>query len=349
MKRVGRQGLYNNIVTEELWEKVNKENKILLQDFCDYKRSSDKSPSTIHQYESVLRVFFVWNLKNNDNKFFVDIKKREFIRFFNYMVTELKSSPNRIINVRATLSSLSNYIEDILDEEYEGYRNVILKIETVAKEPVRQKTVMTAEQVQSCLDKLVAEKKYQVACYLALAVASGARKAELLRFKCDYFKDENSVFGCMYKTPEEIKTKGRGSRGKMLHKYTFVKQFKPYFDLWMKYRKENNIESEWLFVIERDGIYSQAAICNADIWARTIERYMGVPFYSHACRHYFTTALRASGLPDKVTQKIIGWSENGAGAMLALYDDADVEDSFGDYFDENGVRTDLKKTKLSDL
>lgn len=346
---MGRQGLYNNIVTEELWEKVNKENKVLLQDFCDYKRSSDKSLGTIHQYESVLRVFFVWNLQNNDNKFFVDIKKREFIRFFNYMVTELKSSPNRIINVRATLSSLSNYIEDILDEEYEGYRNVVLKIETVAKEPVRQKTVMTAEQVQSCLDKLVAEKKYQIACYLALAVASGARKAELLRFKCDYFKDENIVFGCMYKTSEEIKTKGRGSRGKMLYKYTFVKQFKPYFDLWMKYRKENNIESEWLFVINREDGYGQAAVCNANTWAKTIEKYMGVPFYSHACRHYFVTTLRASGLPDKVTQKIIGWSESGAGAMLAIYDDADVEDSFGDYFDENGVRADLKKTRLSDL
>lgn len=342
---MGRQGLYNAIVTEELWEKVNKENKLLLKDFCDYKRSSDKSPATIHQYESVLRVFFVWNLQNNDNKFFVDVKKREFIRFFNYMVTELKSSPNRIINVRATLSSLSNYIEDILDEEYEGYRNVILKIETVAKEPVRQKTVMSAEQVQNCLDKLVAEKKYQIACYLALAVASGARKAELLRFKCDYFKDENIVFGCMYKTPEEIKTKGRGSRGKMLHKYTFVKQFKPYFDLWMNYRKENNIESEWLFVIKREDGYGQAAVCNANTWAHTIEKYMGIPFYSHACRHYWCTELKRQGLPDDVIKELQGWSSD----MVSCYSDVSIDETLEKYFDEDGVRTDLKKTKLSDL
>lgn len=342
---MGRQGLYNNIVTEELWEKVNKENKLLLQDFCDYKRSSDKSPGTIHQYESVLRVFFVWNLQNNNNKFFVDIKKREFIRFFNYMVTELKSSPNRIINVRAILSSLSNYIEDILDEEYEGYRNVVLKIETVAKEPVRQKTIMTTEQVQSCLDKLVAEKKYQIACYLALAVASGARKAELLRFKCDYFKDEDIVFGCMYKTPEEIKTKGRGSRGKMLYKYTFVKQFKPYFDLWMKYRKENNIESEWLFVIKREDGYGQAAVCNANTWAHTIEKYMGVPFYSHACRHYWCTELKRQGLPDDVIKELQGWSSD----MVSCYSDVSIDETLEKYFDEDGVRTDIKQTKLSDL
>ena len=190
---MGRKTAYNLIVTDDLWEKVNKENRQLLSDFIDYKRSSDKSPNTLYQYESILKVFFVWNLQNNNNKFFVDMKKREFIRFFNYMVTELRSSPNRIITVRATLSSLSNYIEDILDEEYEDFRNIVCKIETVAKEPVRKKTVMSQEDVDSCLEKLIKDGKYQIACYLALAVSSGARKAELLRFKCDYFKDEDII------------------------------------------------------------------------------------------------------------------------------------------------------------
>ena len=343
---MGRTTIYNTIVSDELWGNVNNENKILLNDFIDYKRSSDKSPNTLYQYESIIKLFFVWNLQNNNNKFFVDMKKREFIRFFNYMVVELKASPNRIITVRATLSSLSNYIEDILDEEYEGFRNIVSKIETVAKEPVRKKTIMSKEQVDNCLNKLVNDGRYQIACYFALAIASGARKSELLRFKCDYFNDENIVFGCMYKTPEEIKTKGRGSRGKMLYKYTFVKQFKPYFDLWMKYRKENNIESEWLFVINRENGYEQAEVHNADGWADVITKYMGCSFYFHSCRHYFTTTLRASGLPDKVIQRIIGWSSSD---LIDIYDDADIEDSFSDYFDENGVKLGIKQTKLSDL
>ena len=344
---MGRTTIYNSIVSDELWKEVNNENKILLRDFIDYKRSSDKSPNTLYQYESIIKLFFVWNLQNNENKFFVDMKKREFIRFFNYMVTELKASPNRIITVRATLSSLSNYIEDILDEEYEDFRNIVSKIETVSKTPVRTKTILTQEQVDACLKRLVEDEKYQIACYLALAISSGARKSELLRFKCDYFKDENIVFGCMYKTPEEIKTKGRGSRGKMLYKYTFVKQFKPYLDLWMKYRKENNIESEWLFVINRDSGYEQAEVHNADNWADVINRYMGFDvFYFHCCRHFFTTTLRASGLPDKVIQRIIGWSNS---ELIDIYDDNDIEDSFSDYFDENGVRSDIKTTKLSDI
>ena len=346
---MGRKTSYNLIVTDELWDKVDKENKQLLSDFIDYKRSSDKSPNTLYQYESILKVFFVWNLQNNNNKFFVDMKKREFIRFFNYMVTELKSSPNRIITVRATLSSLSNYIEDILDEEYEDFRNIVCKIETVAKEPIRKKTIMTQEDVNSCLEKLIKDEKYQIACYLALAVASGARKAELLRFKCDYFKDENIVFGCMYKTPEEIKTKGRGSRGKMLYKYTFVKQFKPYFDLWMNYRKENGIESEWLFVVKRENGYEKAEIHNADRWAETINKYMNFnSFYAHSCRHFWCTNLKKKGIPDEIISELQGWSSIEM-CSKAYYYDGTIDDTLAMYFDENGIKDDIKPTKLTDL
>lgn len=343
---MGRSTTYNNVVTEELWNQVNNENKILLADFIDYKRSSDKSPKTLYQYESVLRLFFVWCLQNNDNKFFVDMKKREFIRFFNYMVTDMKASPNRILTVRSIISSLSNYIENILDEEYEGYRNIVSKIETVTKDVVRKKTIMTQEQVSNCLDKLVEDGKYQIACYFALAIASGARKSELLRFKTEYFKDENIVFGCMYKTPEEIQTKGRGSRGKMLYKYTFVKQFKPYFDLWMKYRKDNDIDSEWLFCIKREDGYEQANVHNANAWANMISKYMGVDFYFHSCRHYWTTELKRQRLPDDVIKEIGGWSDTVL--ITTVYNDLDVTETLSDYFDENGVK-DIKQAKLSDL
>jgi integrase len=347
---MGRATVYNNIVTEDLWAKVNEENKILIKDFIDYKRSSDKSPNTLYQYESILRIFFVWNLQNNGNKFFVDMKKREFIRFFNYLVTDLKSSPNRISMVKSTLSSLSNYIEDILDDDYPEFRNIVTKIEIATKTPVRVKTVLTEEQVNTCLEKLVAEGKYQVACFFALATASGARKAELLRFKCDYFKDENIVFGCMYKTPEEVKTKGRGSRGKMLYKYTFVKQFKPYFEKWMEERKRLGIDSEWLFVVkDTNGEYKKAETSITDNWGKAVEKCMGngTPFYWHSCRHYWTTNLKRKNLPDAVIAELQGWQS--AGEMIALYSDLDITEVLDKYFDENGVREDIQSGKLTDV
>lgn len=343
---MGRTTSYNIIISPELWSKVSKQNKNLLDDFLAYKKSSDKSPNTIHQYFQVLRIFFVWNYSNNDNKFFVDIKKRDYVRFFNYLVTDLKSSPNRIITVKSILSSLCNYIENILDDEYPTYKNNVKNIETVAKQPVREKTIIEQKDLERLLKKLIKEKKFQTACYVALAAASGSRKSELLRFKCDYFKPENIVFGCLYKTPEKVVTKGKGSRGKLLYKYTFVNQFKPYFDLWMKEREKLGIDNEYLFVVKRDGKWEQASIHNANSWARMITQTTGIEFYFHSLRHLWTTELKRKNLPDMVIQQLQGWA---SADMINVYSDLDIEDVLGNYFDENGVKEDIKVAKLTDI
>lgn len=49
------------------------------------------------------------------------------------------NSPARVRRVKAALSSLSNYIENILDDEYEDFRPIIRKIENPQNTPVREK------------------------------------------------------------------------------------------------------------------------------------------------------------------------------------------------------------------
>jgi integrase len=321
------------------------ENKDLLDDFVSYKRSSDKSPQTIHQYYQMIRLFFCWNYSNNNNKSFIFLKKRDLVRFFSQAVEEWQWSPNRIHTVKSALSSLSNYIENILDDEYPDFRNIVQKIEVSVKQPVREKTVLTQEQIDECLKTLVFRKKYQTACYLALAVASGARKSELLRFKVDYFKDENIKFGCLYKTPEQIKTKGRSSKGKMLYKYVFKNDFKPYFDLWMEDRKKKGIESEWLFVVKNGNEYVQAKTGSADNWCKEISNIIGVTFYSHSARHALCTKLRAANLPDKIIQEFFGWSSL---ELINIYDDSSRDADFGKYFTEDGI-AEIEQTTVNDI
>ena len=344
---MGRGTVYNSIISDELCEQINNDNKRLLKDFLMYKKSSDKSEGTIYQYEQIIRIFFVWNLENNDNKFFVDIKKKDFIRFFSYVVVELKSSPNRTRMIRAVLSSLSNYIEDILDEDYPNYRNIVKKIETATKVPVREKTVLTEEEVETCLSKLLEDEKYQIACYMALAACSGARKSEILRFKVSYFDEANVIFGCLYQTPEKIMTKGRGSRGKMLVKYTLKNEFQVYLDAWLKERKEKGINSDWLFVRQEQGTgkYQKAEVHNADYMASVIEKYLTKPFYAHCLRHYYTSHLSRLGLPSEVIVELNGWS---SADMYNIYNDNSVMDKFAEYFNEDGIVTKEKKG-LSDL
>lgn len=331
---MGRSTVYNNIVTEELWSQVSKVNKELIEDFKEYKESADKSNATIYQYINSLKIFFVWNLQKNDNKSFADVKKKDLIKFSNYLIKELKSSPKRRSFMKSTLSSLSNYIEDVLtdeDERYENFRNITKVISISTSEAVRPKTIITVEEAERCLKSMVENGEYQMACFFALASYSGARKQELLRFKTDYFKDDYIVYNELYETPEMIKTKGRGSMGKMLHRYTFV-DFKYYYDLWMKERERLGIDCEYLFVIKKQTGHITATVSVANGWAKKIEeKYLFKPFYCHALRHFWTTTSIKKGIPLDLVQQLQGWSNAD---MVQLYNDVSLKDTMKDYFEK---------------
>lgn len=344
---MGRKIQHNNIVTEDLLTQCNPENIELGNDFLDYLRSIDRSPNTIDAYKHDLSIFWTYLLIHCNNKFFIDLTKRDISKYQSYCLTEYKWSPARMRRVKSTLSSLSNYVENMLDDEFEDFRPIIRKIENPANEKVFTKTVLEDDQLENLLNQLAENKKYDKACMLALAMNSGRRKSELPRFKVSYFDDENIIYGSLYKTPERVKTKGRGSRGKMLTLYVLSKPFKPYLDLWMNYRKENGIKSEWLFPKKVNGEYLDEPMDakTLDSWADTFSKMLNIDFYWHSLRHYFTTACSRSGLPDDVIQTLIGWNSLD---MVTLYKDIDADEQFGKYFSDGGIKK-VESTTLSDL
>ena len=182
---------------------------------------------------------------------------------------------------------------------------------------------------------------------LSLAMNNGRRKSELLRLKVSFFTDENVIYGSLYKSPETIKTKGRGSRGKQLTIYTLKNGFQPYLDMWLKYREENGITSEWLIPHKKAGEWtnSQLPITTMDSWAETFSNILGVPFYWHSLRHYFTTECSRSGLPDDVIKSLVGWESND---MVAIYKDIDADEQFEKYFSEDGIKK-VEAKSLSDM
>ena len=331
---MSRSTVYNSITSEESIAKILPDNKKLYEDFLDYLKSIDRSPNTIDQYKHDLQIFFTWNYENNENKKFIDITKREFAKFQSYALNDWGWSSNRIRRVKSVLSSLSNFVEDILDEEQEfaGYRSVVKKIESPVKEEVRDKTVITDEEVQMILDTLVDKKHYQCACVFALAAFGGARKSELLRYKVSYFDDENIMDTAhLYRTPEKIQTKGRGKSGKSLTKYTLL-DFKPYFDLWMKYRKDLGLNSEMLFIKHDGDVLNESTL---NYYAQVITKILGRPFYFHSLRHQLCTRLFKLGLPADIIKEYFGWSSL---EMTTIYNDSEASDSFGKYFTSEGIK-----------
>ena len=325
-----RKTKQNKITSEDLIAQINPENKQLLEDYVAYMKSVSRSDKTIEGYISDLHIFFVWLLQKANNKFFVNITKRDVVAFQGFMVNTLENSPARIRRVKSSLSALSNYIANVLDDEYPTFKNIINKVENPLNKPVREKTVLSEEQIQKLLDHLVVEKKYQQACLLALAVSCGARKSELVRFKIDFFVPENIILGTMYKTPK-IKTKGR-SGGKYISKFVLIDSFQQYFDFWMERRRQLGIESEWLFVKNDGGNYNQLNSDTINSWMISFGNFLGVDMYAHSLRHAWCTSLVRKHIPSAVIKDLGGWEST---LMCDLYSDVEAEEMFAQYFDSS--------------
>jgi integrase len=338
-----RSTVYNNIVGDK-YELVNEDNQELLEEWKEYMTSVDRSQKTIDSYSGDFKIWCVWNFENNKDKFFVEITKRDVIKFQNYCL-KLGHSPSRVRRLRSTLSSLSNYIENILDDDFPNFRNIINKIEAPSLTKVREKLVLSEEEVIKLLDGLVENGYIQQACYFALAAYCGARKSELLRFKIDFFNDEFVENG-LYATPEKIKTKGRGTNGKMLTKYTIKKYFDPYLELWKVERDRLEIDSEWLFVTKENHEWVGAKISTANSFADTASKILGDTVYSHSFRHALCTALYHANIPAEIVKDLFGWAGVG---MVSLYTDVEGSDEFGKYFGDDGVKENSDNGSLNNL
>ena len=322
------------ITSEELIEQINPQNKRLVDRFLR-NFATKRSEASVKIYQSNFNIFFCWNLQNNENKFFTDIRKTEMMDFLDYGSSELKWSPNRYANVWSSLNSLSTFIENVLDDDYPDFRNQVKKIEKQPKANVRKKTILTDDQIQNLLNYL-SEKNSQQACLLALACYSGARISELFRFTTDLIDLNNLAYEDLFiETSEEIKTKGRGKLGKGLYKYILKAPFEPYYLKWLEERetvmKELGVSHNHLF-IKRNG--SPATPDTARVWIKSWEKYLTneepsnvnhnpVDLYAHAFRHYLCTYLAKIGLEQELVVEIFGWSSS---EMFNIYNDMTAKD-----------------------
>jgi len=334
--------------TEEGINNILPANKELLEDFINYLESTDHATTSLKVYRNNLEIFFIYLTKNFKNKDFVDIKKRDILSFQSFMVKNNLSSA-RIKNIKSSISSCSNFIESVLDEEpkWENFKNIVNKIPAPNPNAVREKTILEDEQCQKLLDYLVENKKYAQACAFSLSWASGRRKSEILRFKRSHINDDNLQYGALYKTPEKIKTKGAG-KGKFLNLYILKSKFKPYFDLWMEERERLGVPDDIddIFVNKRKGVWESAKISLLDSWADSFSKFLDVDFYWHCMRHQFTTGLLKAKIPSSIVQKIIGWT---SGDMVNLYNDSDIDDELGEYFDADGIKENIQNGALNKL
>jgi site-specific recombinase XerD len=323
----GRKTFRKVITSPELIEQINPKNKKLADRFLK-NFATKRSPNSVVSYRSNLNIFFCWNVLENDNRFFIDIKKRELMDFFDYCVTELHHSPNRYAQLHSCLSSFSSWVENFYDEDYPMFRNLLPKIEKPVKENVRKKTVLQKEDIDKLFVYFEENDMTQDACLLALAISCGARVSELASFTTDLIDENNVVFdGLFLETTREIKIKGRGVNGKMLRKYILKDMFLPYYYKWLELRKEimeeHSQDHDFIFVT-KDGTPANADRLRD--WMSKWSDVVGQPCYPHNFRHYHISFLKKLELEDDFIVYLTGWSESTGHSMVAIYNDLTAKD-----------------------
>lgn len=323
-RRKGRETFRKVITSPELIAQINPKNQQLVDRFLK-NFATKRSPNSVISYRSNLNIFMCWNILWNDNTFFVELKKYEFMDFFDFCVTELKWGSNRYAQMHSCLSCFSTWIENIYDEKYPEFRNLLPKIEKLPKETVRKKSVFKKEELDKLMDWLGEQGKVNEQCLLALIMSSGSRASELLRFTTDMIDENHTAFeGLFLETTEDIRVKGRGVNGKYIPRYLIKDIFLPYYKQWLPVReqimKETGKDHNFIF-IRPDG--EPALISTIRSWMEKWDDVLDKHWYPHAGRHFWTTYLLSIGLEKELIQELQKWSSD---ALVDIYNDATAKD-----------------------
>jgi integrase len=215
---------------EQTWEKVHEDNKSILNDYILELKSKKKSQGTIYQYTADIRAFFCWVHDNLKNKPILELKKRDFRKFFLFLE---EKSPARINRVQCSIRNLLEFCTQD-DDEYEEYEiNIMRNIKGLEKEKVRDIYFLTNEQIEMIINYLLDKKQYQKALYLSMSYESAGRRNELHQVLKNNFLEDNKT------------NIVQGKRGKKFPLLYFSKS-KEIAKLYFEQRGEDKIDNMWI-------------------------------------------------------------------------------------------------------
>lgn len=224
----------NNIYSDEVYEKVNKESKLVLEDYILELKAKGRAVTTIEQYVFDIRMYLCYIYENANNKSILELKKRDFRNFF-LMLQETGKSSARINRVQSSLRNLLEFVVDDEDEYEDYYQNPMKKIKSIEKNPTREIVFLEDKEIDYLLNYLIEHNKIQKALYVSLSYDSAGRRNEIIQVeKYSFLDDEKST------TNEVV--------GKRSKKFTLMysNRTKEIAKKWLEERGEDDIDSLWV-------------------------------------------------------------------------------------------------------
>jgi integrase len=312
-------------VTDELWKLVNDDFRILVEEYVSVQ---NHSPQTKIQYTSALKQFGYFVYTSMNNKPLYKITKRDFLRYLSYLRDDRKMSSSGINLKKACVSSLCNYIENVVaddDDNYKNFRNFTRGLPSIPKNRVYDKVKVTYDEFQEMMKVLESDENYLGMAWLASAFLVGARRSELIQFKTEILNYKIPE-GQNYVLSHMVRGKGKSTDGKPLE-YMIPLEVLPYWRKWLDVR---GYESEYIFTTKYQGEVRQMSPTWADNFcAEVLSNILGRRINVHIFKNSCVTYHLERGVDINLVSKFIAHHENVA--TTQIYDLRDFED------EKNGI------------
>lgn len=270
------RGVYNRVFTEEKWAKVNSVNKSIMEDFLTELKQQKKSPNTIYQYQSDLRLVLIKILEDFENKSILEMTKKDFRRL-NLWFDEVGMSPARCNRLHSVCNSLLSFCEE--DDDYDYDINASKKVKGVPRQRVKtdeDNFFFTFDEFIKVRDVLVERGDLQIAVMWSLAFDSGARRNEVYQV---------TKYGLLDGNKTNIVTGKRGKQFPLI----YLNDTKELIRQYLEWRGEDNVDSLWIIgrgenarQVSSITLYDWILKCN-DILSDIRGEETNIFF--HTCRH----------------------------------------------------------------
>ena len=94
-------------ITDEEWLTVNAFNRNMVEDYLS--NQTHLSPKSLTAYRSALRIFFWWVKNNLNDKNCIEIRKKEFLRYMNWLANR-GMSESGIKFKKSSVSAFNHFI-----------------------------------------------------------------------------------------------------------------------------------------------------------------------------------------------------------------------------------------------
>lgn len=316
-------------VTDDKWILVNQEYRELVEEYISVQ---NHSPQTKIQYISCLKQFGWYLYESMNNKPFYKVTKRDFLRYMSLLRDSQKMSSSAMGLKKSAVSSLCNYIENVIvgEEGYEKFklfRNFTRGLPAIPKNVVYEKVKVTREEYSEMMKVLENDDNYLGMAWLATAMNVGARRSEIIQFKSEIteyeFPDDASFI-----YTHNVRLKGRSEDGK-IEPYMMNREALKYIKLWLDKR---GYEHEDIFTIKHNGEITRMSSSWADYFcSNVLSDILGRRVNPHIFKASCVTALLEDGVKLELVSKYVA-HHNDVSTTIQHYDLRDFESEKNEIF-----------------